>query len=185
MIVCRCLSNNNQILFINWSEIAIMLSTSCDYCFEQPFKQIVNTFWKTSGFVNQVVRNSDYFIHKFWLCFRNHDYDLVAAVVNFVNQTSTTRVPNSGQTSTPRCRSLVRPNFDHISFKLWIYFQKIWLFPRSYEYLFKGLFETIVILFDRKLSEFVDQLIVHDDYVTHKLWLLFDQHLQHIIIICV
>ena len=57
-------------------------------------------------------------VQKLWLCFGCYGNQLV-------NQTSTTFIPNSDQTSTPKCRSWVRPNFDHTSFKFWLYLQRI------------------------------------------------------------
>ena len=158
-----------------------MLSTYSDYCFEQPSKQITNTSKQTSGFVYKLIRNSEYFIHKVWLCFRNYDYVLVAAIIKL----STKLRPQLYQTPTKLRRLHVEVRFDHTSFKLWIYSQKIWLFLRSYDYLFKCLVKPIVIIYEQKLSELVDKLTIPDDYVIHKLWLLFDQHLQHITMFCV
>ena len=119
MCLCRCWPSNNHNVCISQWEIMNVLSTNSDYCFKQPFKQIIETFEKSSRFVNKLSSNSDYCIHKLWLCFKNYDCVLVAAVINLstklrphVNQTPTKfRHLNVevrfGQTSTT-----IRSNYD-------------------------------------------------------------------------
>ena len=163
----------------------IMLFTNSDFCFEQPFKQIVDTSEESLGFVNKLIRNSDYCVHRCWPWFRHYDYVLVAAIVNL----STKLRPHLYQTPTKRRHLNVEFWFDQTSTTLnsnydYIFINYDYVF-RNFDYLVEGLFKPIVIISEEKLSELVDELITNCDYAIHKLWLLFDQHLQAIIIICV
>ena len=163
----------------------VTLSTNYDFCFEQPFKQIVNTSEQSPGLVNTIIRNSDYCVRKFWPWFRNYDYVLVAAAV--VNLPIKLR-PHLYQTQTKRRHLNVEVRFDWTSTTLrsnadYIFIKYDHVF-KCFSYLVEGLFETIVITYETILPEFVNKLIINYDYVIHKLWLLFDQHLHAIIIIC-
>ena len=111
MCLCRCWSSNNHNVCISQSGIMSVLSTNSDYCFQQPFKQIIKTSETSSWFVNKLIRNSDYCIHKFWICFRNYDYVLVAAIVNL----STKLRPHLYQTPTKLRHLNVEIRFDQTS----------------------------------------------------------------------
>ena len=189
------LSKNNvclQMLIKTDSEFVHKLIINYDYVvhkfwplFWTTLKQIVNTFEKSSGFVNTIIRNSDYCVRKFWPWFRNYDYVLVAAVVNL----STNIRPHLYQTPIKRRHLNVEVWFDQTSTTLRSHSDYIFInydyVLIIFNYLVEGLFKEIVIISENKLSEFVNKLIINYDCVIHKLWLLFDQHLQAIIIICV
>ena len=128
----------------------IMLSANYDYCFKQPVKQIVNTLKEYSGFVNNIVRNSDYCIYKFWLWFRKYDYVLVAAIVNL----STTLRPHVYQTPTKLRHLNVEVWFDQTSTTLrsnsdYSFINSEYFF-RNYDYLVEGLFKAVTIISESK-----------------------------------
>ena len=130
----------------------ITLSTNYDVCFEQPFKQILKTSEQSSGFMNKLIRNYDYRVHKFWPWFRNYDYALVAEIVNL----STKLRPHLYQTPTKRRHPNVEVWFDQTSTTLrsnydhnFINYDYVF---RHYDYLVEGLFKTVLIISENKLS---------------------------------